>query len=133
MYLFGRFAGAGQALRLSLLESEYFAPAAVHAGALGEGAGQYTERAQRKIPIAIFVGTSGQLFPLPMVRAYVSPAVLAVLHVGLGDDEGAIASLERAYAARDLQLQYLGAVHHYGSLRPDPRFQDLVRRVGLQP
>ena len=34
MYLFGHSAGAGQALYLSLLESEYFAATAVHAGAL---------------------------------------------------------------------------------------------------
>jgi eukaryotic-like serine/threonine-protein kinase len=70
---------------------------------------------------------------LKNTKAYVSPAVLAVLYIGLGDNEGAIASLERAYGVRDLQLQYLNAIPHFDSLRPDPRFQDLVRRVGLQP
>jgi poly(3-hydroxybutyrate) depolymerase len=69
VYLFGHSAGAGQALYLSLLESEYFAAAAVHAGALGADASPYMERAPRKIPIAIFVGTNDQLFPLPVVRA----------------------------------------------------------------
>jgi poly(3-hydroxybutyrate) depolymerase len=69
MYLFGHSAGAGQALYLSLLESEYFAATAVHAGALDKGAGPFMDRAQRKIPIAIFVGTNDQLFPLPVVRA----------------------------------------------------------------
>ena len=53
-------AGAVQALYLSLLESEYFAATAVHAGALDLGAGQFMDRAQRKIPIAIFVGTNDQ-------------------------------------------------------------------------
>lgn len=69
VYLFGHSAGAGQALYFSLLESEYFAATAVHAGALGTQDGPYIDRAQRKIPIAIFVGTNDQLFPLPVVRA----------------------------------------------------------------
>jgi tetratricopeptide (TPR) repeat protein len=64
-------------------------------------------------------------------REYVSPAELAVLYAGLGDKEQAFAALERAYAAHDFQLQYLNIETHYDSLRSDPRFQDLVRRVGL--
>lgn len=69
VYLFGHSAGAGQALYLSLLESEYFAATAVHAGALGMEDDPYIERAKRKIPIAIFVGTNDQFFPLSVVRA----------------------------------------------------------------
>ena len=69
VYLFGHSAGAKQALYLSLLESEYFAATAVYAGALGPRNGPYIERAQRKIPIAIFVGTNDELFPLRVVRA----------------------------------------------------------------
>jgi hypothetical protein len=44
---------------------------------------------------------------------------------------GAIASLEKAYVAHDLQMQYLKVDPDYDSLRSDPRFQDLMRRVGL--
>ena len=70
VYLFGHSAGAGQALYLSLLESEYFAATAIHAGALhGSQDNQLIERAKRKIPIAIFVGTNESFFPLPVVRA----------------------------------------------------------------
>jgi poly(3-hydroxybutyrate) depolymerase len=69
VYLFGHSAGAGQALYLSLLESEYFAATAVHAGALTPEDGPYLDRARRKIPIAIFVGTNDKVFPLPVVRA----------------------------------------------------------------
>ena len=55
---------------LSLIESEYFAATAVHAGALRGGqADEYIENAKRKIPIAIFVGTNDDFFPLPVVRA----------------------------------------------------------------
>ena len=68
---------------------------------------------------------------LNTTKEYVSPAELAGLYATLGDTEGAIALLEKAYAAHDLQLQYLKVDPHYNSLRPDPRFQDLIRRVGL--
>jgi poly(3-hydroxybutyrate) depolymerase len=70
VYLFGHSAGAGQALYLSLLESEYFAATAIHAGALhGSQDNQLIKYAKRKIPIAIYVGTNDSFFPLPVVRA----------------------------------------------------------------
>ncbi len=69
VYLFGHSAGAGQALYLSLLESEYFAATTVHAGALQKEDDAYIDRAKRKIPISIYVGTNDQLFPLPVVRS----------------------------------------------------------------
>jgi hypothetical protein len=56
---------------------------------------------------------------------------LAILYASLGEREQAFSSLERAYAAHDLLLQYLGVDPAYDSLRADPRFADLVRRVGL--
>jgi TolB-like protein/DNA-binding winged helix-turn-helix (wHTH) protein/tetratricopeptide (TPR) repeat protein len=68
---------------------------------------------------------------LNATKEYVSPAELAALYALLGDKERAIAVLEKAFAAHDLQLQYLKIATQYDSLRSDPRFQDLVRRVGL--
>ena len=68
---------------------------------------------------------------LQRTKQYVSPAELAVLYVGLGEREQAFASLERAYAAHDLQLQYLGVDPTLDPLRSDPRFAELMRRVGL--
>ena len=70
---------------------------------------------------------------LKTTNEYVSPAELAILYAGLGDKEEALDALERAYAAHDLQLQYLKVEPHYDSLRSDPRFIDLLRRVGLAP
>ncbi len=64
-------------------------------------------------------------------KAYVSPGELAILYAALGEREQAFTSLERAFAARDLQLQYLGVDPSFDSLRSDPRFADLMRRVGL--
>jgi len=68
---------------------------------------------------------------LKITKEHVSPAELAALYVGLGDKEGALALLERAYQAHDLQMQYLKVEAHYDPLRSEARFQDLVRRVGL--
>jgi eukaryotic-like serine/threonine-protein kinase len=64
-------------------------------------------------------------------REYVSPGELPVLYVALGEREKAFASFEKAYAAHDLQLQFLKVEAFFDPLRDDPRFQDLQRRVGL--
>jgi serine/threonine protein kinase/DNA-binding NarL/FixJ family response regulator/Tfp pilus assembly protein PilF len=64
---------------------------------------------------------------------YVSPGELAILLAALGEREEAFASLEKAYEAHDLQLQNLGVSGGFDPLRSDPRFQDLLRRVGLAP
>jgi poly(3-hydroxybutyrate) depolymerase len=69
VYIFGHSAGAGHALVMALLESEYFAAVAVHAGALPESSFPMIERATRKTPIAIWVGTNDAFFPLKVVRA----------------------------------------------------------------
>jgi serine/threonine protein kinase len=62
---------------------------------------------------------------------FVPTASLAILYAGLGEREPALGALERAFAARDPQLQYLNVEPHYDSLREDSRFQNLVRCVGL--
>jgi poly(3-hydroxybutyrate) depolymerase len=69
VYIFGHSAGAIHALKMGILESEYFAAVAVHAGALTPDFAPYIRRAPRKIPIAIWVGTNDNFFPLTPVRA----------------------------------------------------------------
>jgi poly(3-hydroxybutyrate) depolymerase len=69
IYLFGHSAGASFAIHMSLLESEYFAAAAIHAGALRREDDGLIELAKRKIPISIQVGDSDQYFPLQIVRS----------------------------------------------------------------
>jgi hypothetical protein len=56
---------------------------------------------------------------------------LSILYAALGKREQAFASLEKAYAAHDLQLQYLGLDPSFDPLRADPRFRNLLLRVGL--
>jgi serine/threonine protein kinase/tetratricopeptide (TPR) repeat protein/ActR/RegA family two-component response regulator len=62
---------------------------------------------------------------------YVSSGELAILLAALGEREEAFTSLEKAHDTHDLQLQYLGVNAGFDPLRADPRFQDLLRRVGL--
>ncbi len=69
IYLFGHSAGAVFALQMATLESEYFAAAAVHAGAVDPAYFQVFDDAPRKIPIGIWIGTKDQFFPLESVRA----------------------------------------------------------------
>ena len=66
-------------------------------------------------------------------KEYVSPVELAVLYVGLKDYDKAISTLERAYSERDSQMQFLGIDPHFDDIRSDPRFVDLMNRVGLSP
>jgi len=69
VYLFGHSGGAGHVLLLGLLESEYFAAVGAHAGALRPDDRKLLDVPQRKIPMAIWVGTKDQMVPLKMVRA----------------------------------------------------------------
>ena len=64
-------------------------------------------------------------------KDHVSPGALAMLYTALGEREEAFASLEKAYEVHDPQLQYLGVAPEFDPLRVDPRFQNLLRRVGL--
>jgi hypothetical protein len=52
-------------------------------------------------------------------------------YLGLGDNEQALAWLERAYQEHAPILQYIKVHPFLDPLRNDPRFTDLVRRVGL--
>jgi tetratricopeptide (TPR) repeat protein len=55
----------------------------------------------------------------------------AWIHAGIGDDDGAIAALEEAYDQDANWLVSLKVDPFLAKLRPDPRFQDLLRRMHL--
>jgi serine/threonine protein kinase/Tfp pilus assembly protein PilF len=64
-------------------------------------------------------------------QRYTPALAFAVVHVGLGEYDQAMAWLEKAYAERFIRLAYLRREVIWDPLRPDPRFQDLARRIGL--
>jgi poly(3-hydroxybutyrate) depolymerase len=68
VYLFGHSGGAIFALMMSLMESQYFAACAIHAGALPPSSYDLADSAKRKIPMFIQVGDSDRSFPLKVVR-----------------------------------------------------------------
>ena len=68
VYLFGHSAGARFALQLGLIQSEYFAAVAVHAGDIDPRDDEIMKFAERKIPFALIVGTVDPFFPLAAVR-----------------------------------------------------------------
>ncbi len=62
---------------------------------------------------------------------YVAPYFFAGIHIGLGENGRAIESLEKSYEEHSHWLIYLRIDPSMDRLREDPRFQDLLRRVGL--
>jgi poly(3-hydroxybutyrate) depolymerase len=71
MYVFGHSAGAVFGLKLGLMESEYFAAVAVHAGSFRQADeyGVIRMATPRKIPFKIIVGDRDNFFPLSSVNA----------------------------------------------------------------
>ena len=64
-------------------------------------------------------------------RQYLRGEIIAIGYAAMGDLDKAFASLERAYQARSAGLLYLKLDPGYGPLRGDPRYDDLVKRIGL--
>lgn len=63
-------------------------------------------------------------------RPDVPPAIIAMICAWIGDVDEAFAWLERAYRARDPAILTL-KTPLFRSLRSDPRYDDLLRRVGF--
>ncbi|MCA1630119.1 MAG: tetratricopeptide repeat protein, partial [Acidobacteria bacterium] len=66
-------------------------------------------------------------------REYVSPADIALFYARVGDRDQAFAWLGKAMDERSILFNYLVADARFDNLRSDPRFAELLRRVGLQP
>ena len=52
-------------------------------------------------------------------------------YLGLSENEEAFAWLEQAYKEQSNILQWLKVHPYFDSIREDPRFKDLLHRVGL--
>ena len=64
-------------------------------------------------------------------RRYVPPFDLAIVYVSLGNKDQAFSYLEQAYQERSYQMVWLKVDPWCDDLRSDPRFEALLRRVGL--
>jgi len=66
-------------------------------------------------------------------RGHVSKYIIATVYAALGDKNEALNRLEQAYAERSWYLAFLKVDPELDSLRSEPRFQDLVRRMNFPP
>ena len=64
-------------------------------------------------------------------RQYVSPTAFATIYLGLGEKEQCLDWLEKAYEQRDSACWYLKIDQIYDTVRNEPRFQTLVKKVGF--
>ncbi len=64
-------------------------------------------------------------------RTFVPPFYIASVYVGLGDADQAFRWLERAYQDRSGYLFEVKVDPMFDPLRSDPRFRDLLRRLGF--
>lgn len=64
-------------------------------------------------------------------HGYVNPHSIAIAYLGLGEKERGFEWLEKAYQEHSYGLVFLKVGPEYDPLRLDPRFTDLLRRVGL--
>ena len=62
---------------------------------------------------------------------YYSPFDIAQLYLCAGKNDQAFEWLEKSFDARDPNMPYVGALPLFDSLRDEPRFQDLLRRMNL--
>jgi tetratricopeptide (TPR) repeat protein len=62
---------------------------------------------------------------------YVSAALVAEVHAGLGETEEALSWLAEAERERSPELCWIGVRPAFGRLRAHPRFVELVRTIGL--
>ena len=63
-------------------------------------------------------------------QRYVSPVNFAIVYAGLGDADSTFQWLEKAYQTRSVGVRELASMC-FDSVRSDPRYPDLMRRVGL--
>ena len=64
-------------------------------------------------------------------RSYASPWHAATIYANLGDKEQSFVWLEKCYQTREHDLVFSRLWPMFDSLRSDPRYEDLMRRVGL--
>jgi eukaryotic-like serine/threonine-protein kinase len=64
-------------------------------------------------------------------KKYVTPGAIAATYSILGQKDQAFEWLEKAYQQHSIRMSYLKTDDIFDNIRDDPRFKNLVRRVGL--
>jgi TolB-like protein/DNA-binding winged helix-turn-helix (wHTH) protein/Tfp pilus assembly protein PilF len=139
-----------------LSRNPYFAEAHEVKGKVYEQQGQYEQAlAEFKIALALFgaganvqalqghalalAGASEQALEIARqleaasARSYVSGVDIATVYCGLQQADAGMRWLNRAYLNRDKGMDMIGIDPIFDGCRSDARFQDLVKKLGLQP
>ena len=66
-------------------------------------------------------------------QMYIDPRYVAEIYVAMGEKDLALVWLEKAYQQHSSAMCGLKTAPAYAPIRSDPRFIDLMRRVGLSP
>jgi tetratricopeptide (TPR) repeat protein len=64
-------------------------------------------------------------------QQYVAPFDIAVIYMGLGDKKATFEWLDKAYEDRSTWLTWIKVDPRFESIRDDPRYRDLLRRMNL--
>jgi hypothetical protein len=64
-------------------------------------------------------------------REYVSAVAIAYVYAGLGEKDETLVWLEEGFKERSFQMQYLKVDPRLDTVRNDPRFGNLLLRVGF--
>ena len=155
-YYAGQFAEAVEGFREPLEIDPTFLPARLWRGYALEQVGRYAE-AIRDFQEAYRIGGLPHLSMSSLARGYalagdrakalellerlaelsktryVPSYYIAAVHVALKDFERALDFLDRAYDEHSHWLVFLSVEAKFHPLRQEPRFQDLLRKVGLEP
>ena len=154
-YYGGRFDAADRELRVALREDPGFALGHFYLGRVHESRGDLkaalaeydaTGPLQRWVPtiaargrVLALSGRTGEAratiaeMDAMSRNAYVTAYAMALVHAALGQRDSAFAWLDRGVAERTHWLVWLNRDPRWQSIRGDPRFAALVKRVGLPP
>ena len=89
------------------------------------------ERGQRQAGYAGAMRAAADTLAARARTRYVMAFSVALLYANAGEKEAAIDWLERAYQQHGALLEYIRISPEFEALRPDPRYQDLLRRLNL--
>ena len=64
-------------------------------------------------------------------RRYIGPETIAAVYFKLGDRDNGFAWLDKAYEARSAYMALLRSDRRWDSVKDDPRFTSLVKKVGI--
>jgi len=105
------------------LHQESSSPSEIVLSSLGQGYGLQGKKQEAEKVLAELMQRSK--------KTYVSPYNVAVVFAGLGDREHVFSALQQGYQEHDQEMIYLKVDPTFDQFHSDPRFQELLRGMGL--